>query len=65
MSIEAQPGSGHVLITVTVGEKRAKLKVTPDYARKVGAELLTAAAQSEDKGAVPDFLRDLFKGFGG
>ena len=59
--IEAKRDGEHVAIVVQAGEKRARLKVTPEYARALAAELLHDAdgskATHEELRAIGDRLR--------
>lgn len=47
--MEAKRDGAHVCITIEVGSKKARLKVTPEYARAVAAELLAASMSDEER----------------
>jgi hypothetical protein len=59
--LNAKREGPHVIITVTVGKKRVRLTVTPQYAAAFGAEVITAAGvRPGDK--LLDFLDGLLNG---
>lgn len=44
--VEVTHERGAVVVTVRVGKKTARLKVTPDYAKRLARDLITAALQA-------------------
>lgn len=60
-NIEAKREGECVTISVQVGDKRARFRVTPDYARALAAELLSAAdgstTSADELRALGDKLR--------
>ena len=56
--IEIKHGAGKVTIVVRIGEKTARIGVTPEYARRLAAELVTASVQakSSDESSADDTL---------
>ena len=59
--IEAKRVGPHVVITVTVGTKLVRMTVTPDYAAKFGAALISAAGVRPGDRLL-DFLDGLLNG---
>lgn len=55
--IEAKRDGDKVRITVRIGEKTARLGVTPEYARALAAELLDAAGDESKPSSVRDMLK--------
>lgn len=45
--VEVTHERGAVVVTVRVGKKTARIKVTPDYAKRLAADLITAAVQAD------------------